>query len=104
MPSNKTKSIGAVLPEGALVYKRTSTFTEETLPTGLTKAHATKAGVWAVIEVTSGRLRYREPETGVDVVLDEKTVAVAGPEEVHCIAPIGNVAFSVTFWRLPGDT
>ena len=40
-------------------YKSTPVFDENTLPAGLRKEHRTKAGVWGVIRVLEGRLRYR---------------------------------------------
>jgi tellurite resistance-related uncharacterized protein len=39
------------LPSGVEAYRRTSEFTEQTLPVGLRKDHATKPGVWALIHV-----------------------------------------------------
>ena len=49
-------------------YKRTPNFTENSVPAGLLADHSTKEGVWGLIHVTQGRLRYfitdprREPE------------------------------------------
>ena len=37
------------LPSGVAAYRRTNEFTEQTLPVGLRKDHATKPGVWALI-------------------------------------------------------
>ena len=46
------------LPARASEYKRTATFTEETVPGGLLRDHRTKPGVWAKIVVETGRLAY----------------------------------------------
>ena len=102
-PDPRTRFVGAALPTNARAYKHTPTFTNKSVPQALTREHATKAGVWAVVEVTSGQLRYCEPEYGIDAVLDETIVAVAGPEMVHRVTPIGEVAFFVTFWRVADD-
>ncbi|MEO7410774.1 MAG: DUF1971 domain-containing protein, partial [Sphingomicrobium sp.] len=40
-------------------YKSTPVFDEKTLPAGLRKEHRTKPGVWGVIRMLEGRLRYR---------------------------------------------
>jgi tellurite resistance-related uncharacterized protein len=37
----------------------TEEFTAETVPAGLRKDHCTKAGVWGLIHVRAGRLRFR---------------------------------------------
>ena len=59
--------LGAELPD--LPYRRTGIFTERTVPDGLLNDHATKTGVWGVITVIAGRLRFIVPSTGEDVVL-----------------------------------
>jgi hypothetical protein len=40
-------------PTGA-AYKRTRTFTQDTVPTGLLAAHTTKPGVWGRVVVEEG--------------------------------------------------
>ncbi len=57
------------LPDGLAPYKRTPVFTENTVPASLLKDHKTKAGVWGVIHVKLGRLRYVIPSYQYDVVL-----------------------------------
>ncbi len=87
------------LPEGLAPYRRTPVFTETTVPAGLTKDHATKSGVWGVIHVTAGRLRYtiasgeeaHELIPGVDGIVE--------PEVKHHMTPLGAVTFFVEFWR-----
>ena len=39
-------------------YRRTPVFDENTLPAGLRREHRTKPGVWGIIRVFEGRLRY----------------------------------------------
>jgi len=89
----------ASVPETAKPYKRTPDFTEHTVPDGLLKDHATKAGVWGVITVVSGQLRYVVPSTGVDEVLDATTPGIITPQETHRVEPIGEVTFFVEFWK-----
>ena len=45
-------------PTVAQAYGCTPVFDENTLPAGLRRAHRTKPGVWGVIRVLEGRLRY----------------------------------------------
>lgn len=45
-------------------YKCTPVFDENTLPAGLRREHRTKPGVWGVIRVLDGRLRYRSARSG----------------------------------------
>ena len=40
-------------------YKSTPVFDENTLPAGLRREHRTKVGVWGIIRVVEGRVRYR---------------------------------------------
>ncbi len=50
------------LPAGLTAYKQTSVFDQDSLPAGLRREHRTKAGVWALIHVVEGSLRYRIPD------------------------------------------
>ncbi|MEM7120232.1 MAG: DUF1971 domain-containing protein [Pseudomonadota bacterium] len=87
------------LPDGLTAYKRTSTFTEATVPAGLLRDHKTAAGVWGVVHVTSGRLRYVIPSRHEEVVLSTDLDGIVEPEVPHHIAPEGPVSFYVEFWR-----
>ena len=91
------------LPPGLEAYKQTATFTEVTVPAGLLSDHATKEGVWGLIEVASGKLRY--------LVTDprqrnrEQTLVAGGdagivePTILHRVEPVGEVRFHVRFLR-----
>ncbi len=87
------------LPDGLSPYKRTPVFTEASVPAGLLKDHCTKAGVWGVIEVTSGRLRYTIPSRSEVVELHAGLRGIVEPEVLHHVTPLGAVEFSVEFWR-----
>lgn len=91
------------LPSGLQSYKRTPTFTEATTPVALVNDHSTKQGVWGLIHVEEGRLRYLvtdgrrpfseqilSPETGAGII--EPTIA-------HRVEPSGPVRFHVEFLR-----
>ncbi|MDJ0684828.1 MAG: DUF1971 domain-containing protein [Alphaproteobacteria bacterium] len=87
------------LPKTVSAYKRTPDFTEATVPAGLTKDHSTKAGVWAVISVLSGRLRLEISSEDTDVDLAPDQPGVVAPEAAHRVTPLGPVRFYVTFYR-----
>ena len=87
------------LPAGLTPYRRTPTFDEKTVPAGLLKDHQTKVGVWGVIQVTSGRLRYTIPSRGEEVELHAGLKGIVEPEVLHHVTPLGAVVFSVEFWR-----
>ncbi len=91
---------GGAVPAGAAPYKRTPEFTQDTVPAGLTRDHSTKAGVWGVITVLSGGLRYVVPGTGLDVQLDPAIPGIVMPGQIHFVEPAGEVRFFVEFWRL----
>lgn len=91
------------MPEGFVAYKRTATFDERSVPTGLLANHTTKAGVWARIHVERGELRYRiEPPFAVEETLVPGRVGIVLPEVEHRVTPLGEVSFHVEFWRRAG--
>jgi len=67
------------LPDHVRSYRRTAEFTAETVPGALLKDHATKAGVWGLIHVLDGRLRYEISPTGEALELTP-----AAPRPIDC--------------------
>ena len=88
-----------VIPSTATPYKRSSVFTETTVPKGFLRNHSTKEGVWGVIHVASGRLRFTVPSTGHQEVLTPACVGIAEPAVAHRVTPLGPVTFYIEFWR-----
>ncbi len=91
--------VGDKLPAAVQRYKQTPMFTEQTLPSALTRMHSTKSGVWGIIHVVSGKLRYVVPSTCLDVELDARTRGVISPERSHHVELIGEVTFFIEFWK-----
>jgi tellurite methyltransferase len=88
-----------VMPEGYSAYKRTPTFMESSIPTGLSRTHSTKRGVWAQIVVTRGALQFFEREDDVARhIAVPGSPAIVPAELVHRVAPLGTVEFHVEFW------
>lgn len=94
-----------VLPKGLKAYKRTSVFDQDTLPAGLRRSHRTKPGVWALIHVIEGRLRYRVLEPLSEFELAPGKPGVVQPEQPHEVEPIGAMKMYVEFYSAaqPGD-
>lgn len=88
------------LPKDYEAYKRTPTFDQTTIPDGLRKDHSTKPGVWGVINVVSGRLRYIvEPPLATEKLLAPDAPGVVVPDVLHRVEPDGDVTFFVEFFR-----
>jgi tellurite resistance-related uncharacterized protein len=66
----------------------------------LLRAHRTAAGVWALIHVMEGRLKFRVNEPSVlETVIDPDRPGVIEPATSHEVAPLGPVRFYVEFYR-----
>lgn len=89
-----------VLPTTVSAYKRTATFSQDTIPPGLLRDHTTRAGVWGHIVVLEGKLRYTilEP-TPEEFLLDPSRSGVVEPQIKHQVEPVGKVLFFVEFFR-----
>ena len=85
------------LPPDAREYKRTATFTEETLPAALRQEHRTKPGTWGRIVVTDGQAEFHS--RGRVQVLGAGDVGIVEPEVLHHVTPLGAVRLHVEFWR-----
>ncbi len=91
------------MPAGHVVYKRTASFTRESVPQGLLRRHETKAGVWGVLHVSSGALEFFESEGDGESrqVVSAGERAIIRPEVSHRVAPLGEVEFQIELWRAP---
>lgn len=88
---------GLTLPSTAREYRRTPTFTEETLPAALRSEHRLKPGTWGRIVVEMGELEYHV--RGRMQLLGPGRDGVVEPEVVHRVEPRGAVRLHVEFWR-----
>jgi tellurite resistance-related uncharacterized protein len=62
----------------------TAVFDENTLPKAARREHRTKPGVWCIIRVLEGRLRYRVLDPPSESILDPGLVR---PDERHLVEP-----------------
>lgn len=87
------------LPSGLIAYRRTPVFNQDTIPAGLRREHRTKAGVWAVITVLEGELRFRTIEPISQTLISPGVPGIVAPEQPHQVDPHGAVRFFVEFYR-----
>ena len=90
--------MGIRLPGDLTPYKRTEVFDQNTVPIALRHEHRTKPGVWALIQVLEGRLRYRVPDQQSEQVLVPGLPGLVRPDQLHEVEPIGEVRFFVEFY------
>lgn len=88
------------LPLNVKAYKKTPVFTENTVPSGLLKAHTTKQGTWGKIVVLKGELLYViEMNPQEEIILTTEKFGVVEPEIPHHVKPKGPIEFYVEFYR-----
>ncbi|MHA6692722.1 DUF1971 domain-containing protein [Devosia sp. A449] len=85
-------------PPSAAPYKRTPVFDEKTLPERLRREHRTKAGVWGVIRVLDGRLRYQVLDPPSEQVLEPGLPGLVLPDQPHRVEPLGQMRMQVEFY------
>ncbi|TVV69627.1 DUF1971 domain-containing protein [Sphingomonas solaris] len=78
-------------------------FAETSVPAGLLRDHSTKDGVWGLIHVERGQLRYRitDPRReATEILLAAGAMpGIVEPTIVHHVEPVGAVLFQVEFFR-----
>ena len=84
-------------------YRSTPVFDETTLPAALRREHRTKAGVWGVIRVLEGQLRFSLADGGGGTILTTDRPRLVLPEQTHRVEPLGKVRVRVDFYDQPPD-
>lgn len=84
-------------------YRSSPVFDQNTLPAALRREHTTKPGVWGVIHVLEGRLRYTVGTSASATVLDTGTSGVIRPGEPHHVEPLGPMKMRIDFYDEPPD-
>jgi tellurite resistance-related uncharacterized protein len=79
-------------------YRSSPTFTAETLPAALRKEHRTKRGVWGVINVLEGALRYCKEDGSADEMLGPEKPGLVRPDEPHHVEVVGPVSVRIDFY------
>lgn len=97
--------IATSLPNGLVFTRRTPLFTHATIPAALLSAHSVKAGVWGLLRVESGRVRYCLDTAPAEALVVEVggTVAIE-PEAPHHVELLdADSAFLIEFHRTETD-
>ena len=82
-------------------YRVTPVFDQDSLPKALRNAHNTKEGVWGVIRVIEGRLRYVTVEPMHEYVLTPDQPGLIIPRQLHFVEPLGAMRMQVEFYDAP---
>lgn len=80
-------------------YRSSPIFDEHTLPQALQRDHRTKQGVWGVIRVLSGQLKFVVSESGEVRMLDPNISALVLPDQPHYVEVVGPVRMQVDFYN-----
>ena len=84
-------------------YRVTPVFDEDTLPQALRNAHNTKAGVWGLIRVLEGELRYVIADPAAEQILRPGRPGLVSPQQLHFVEPLGPMRIQVEFYDAPPD-
>jgi len=87
------------LPETVQAYTRTKTFTEKSVPAKIRQDHQTAPGVWGLITVVSGEVRYEIPSAEETHILTPGNPGIVEPGISHRANPIGEASFFIEFYR-----
>lgn len=89
---------GPSLPEGAPCYRRIGPFDAATIPAGLLRRHDLKPGVWGVLTIAAGRIRFCwDDEAGGSRLLAPGDVLLIPPTVPHHLEREGPVRLSIAF-------
>jgi tellurite resistance-related uncharacterized protein len=89
-----------ILPDGLTLVRVTDVFDADTVPAGLRRAHRVAVGVWGVLRVEAGAVRFVwEDEVGMPLDLVAGDSAVIEPDRLHHVEPGPDARFSVAFHR-----
>ncbi len=78
-------------------------FDENTLPAGFRREHRARPGVWGIIRVIEGRLRYQVLEPVSEVILKPGCPGLVLPEVPHLVEPLGPMRMQVDFYNQMPD-
>jgi tellurite resistance-related uncharacterized protein len=84
-------------------YRSTPVFDEKTLPAALRGEHRTKAGVWGVIQVIEGQLKFTQADQAEEKILTPERPGLILPEQPHRVEPLGSMRMQVHFYDQPPD-
>lgn len=87
------------LPDAVRLERTTPTFTADTVPAGLLRAHRIAADVWGRLRVEEGSVTFVLEESGESRVLAAGDTQVIPPDTLHHVVVEPGAAFAVEFHR-----
>lgn len=87
------------LPRGMELTRVTPEFTSETVPTGLLSAHRVAPGVWGLVKVHAGSVRFVAESTGDERTLHPGETQVIEPDVAHHLEVAPDARFVIEFYR-----
>ncbi|MEM7461654.1 MAG: DUF1971 domain-containing protein [Pseudomonadota bacterium] len=88
------------LPPHVVLARQTSMFNSDTVPKGLLRDHATKAGTWGRLVVQQGVVEFHDQGSSERRQVEAGEHQVIIPEAVHFIEPTGDAVFFVEFYTV----
>ncbi|WP_439614602.1 DUF1971 domain-containing protein [Reyranella sp.] len=79
-------------------YRSTPVFDETTLPEALKREHRTKDGVWGVIRVLEGELKFVLAESGTETILTPDRPGLVQPQQTHRVEPLSRLRMQIDFY------
>lgn len=91
----------AALPDGAECYKTIGPFLQADIPAGLLREHSLKPGVWGVLTLIEGRLRFVwDDGSGVYEDLRAPARIIVPPTVLHHLDELADAVITIEFFRL----
>ncbi|MFV0524823.1 MAG: DUF1971 domain-containing protein [Acidimicrobiales bacterium] len=87
------------LPVGVAWVRTTAVFTAATVPAGLRRAHRVADGVWGVLRVRRGPVRFVIEADGSARDLSASQFAIIEPGVAHHVEPGPDAEFVIDFYR-----
>lgn len=84
-------------------YRSTAVFDDATLPAALRSTHMTKPGVWGVIRVLEGTVRYTELDPPAEHILTTERPGLVHPERPHFVTPLEPMRMRIDFYNARPD-
>jgi tellurite resistance-related uncharacterized protein len=86
-------------PSTLVSWDRTKEFTQDTVPPALLEEHTTPAGMWGLLRVLEGSLKFIDMETDEESVLSPKSPGFIEPGQRHRVVCEGDVRFYIEFYK-----
>lgn len=69
------------------------------MPAELRRGHRTRRGVWGVIRVLDGRVRYRVLDPVSELILEPGHPGLMRPDQPHFVEPLGAMRMQIEYYN-----